>query len=137
VLLDAIAQYLEGQGLGTVGTDIFKGIMPDSPDFCSAIFEYGGSSPVRAMAANAGSMLAENPSFQVCTRSNRMGSNNAYPTARNKVEALYTALDGYSGNLSGTSYYWIEAVSSPAYLTTDENGRYLFVCNFDALKARG
>ena len=72
-MLEDAADHLEDNGLGTVGTDIFLSVLPQSPDVCTALFEYAGSAPKETM----GTMLAR-PRLQVVCRAGR----DDYPTAR-------------------------------------------------------
>ena len=41
--LNDLAEYLEDQAVGTVGTDIFKGFMPPTPNSCVTIYDAGGN----------------------------------------------------------------------------------------------
>ena len=83
-VLEDAADHLEDNGLGTVGTDIFLSVLPQSPDVCTALFEYAGSAPKETM----GTMLAR-PRLQVVCRAGR----DDYPTARDAaLDALARAL---------------------------------------------
>lgn len=135
MLLDAIAAHLQTSGIGTVGTDIFKTQLPDSPDFCIGVFEYAGRPSDKAFGTT---VLIENARFQILVRSSRQGVTNAYTTARNKAESIYTLLDGAGPiTLSGTVYLYIEALQPPFFLQMDDNDRSLVVTNFEARKRVG
>lgn len=136
MLLDAIAAHLATNGHGTVGTDIFKSQLPDSPDAAIGIFEYPGRPSDKAFGTT---VLIENPRFQILVRSAREGVvANAYLTARTKAEAIYTLLDG-AGNLtlSGIVYLYIEALQPPFHLEFDANRRAVIACNYEANKRVG
>lgn len=45
MLLDELASYMQTNGIGTLGTDLFAGQLPESPDACVALYEYGGLAP--------------------------------------------------------------------------------------------
>ena len=85
-MLTEIGAYLATQNIGTVGTDIFLGLMPDQPDNCIALFEYAGSPPDLHWEG-------EYPRLQVRVR------DKSYAAARAKIGGVaavsYTHLDVY------------------------------------------
>jgi len=117
-MLEAIANYLQQQSLAVLGLDMFIGVMPDSPDDCVALFETGGFKPELATAA-----LVEYPTFQVMVRGSE------YQSARQRIDTIYKILHGDT-----SIFYLIAAQQSPAYLGTDDNGRYEFSVNFKITK---
>src|SRR6185295_4649300 len=93
MLLDDIADYLSSGGIGTVGGssgNIFKGIMPDSPDTVVGIFETGGFMAAHTMNPNPGQAVCEQPSIQVMCRAGQYD----YVVARTKAHSIYKLLDG-------------------------------------------
>lgn len=120
MMLDDIAAYLQTKGLGTVGTDIFKGKRPSSPDACLALYQYAGEVPELISGTTY-----EYPGLQVWSR------------ATNQVDAL-TKLDAVIDELHGLSeysttyarYLLVQARQSPATMGEDENGRIEYVVNF-------
>lgn len=124
MLLDDIANYLQTQGIGTVGTDIFRGLMPDQPDNCIALFEYAGSPP--DLHWNG-----EYPGLQVRVR------NKSYSAGRAKIGAVVDVLHGLTEQVLGTTrYLLIRANQSPESLGRDNNGRNEWVVNFAVIKER-
>lgn len=125
MLLDDIAAYLEDQSVGTVGTDIFMGTMPDTPDSCIALYEYAGEPPEQI-----GNI--ERPGLQVRVR------DPSYSAGRAKIESVVNALAGlYEQVLSGHRYLYIRAQQSPEAMGRDQSGREEFVVNFIVIKERG
>jgi len=121
-MLSDIGTYLQTQGVGTVGADIFLGLMPDQPDNCIALFEYAGSPP--DLHWNG-----EYPGLQVRVR------NKSYSAARTKIEDVMKKLHGLSEHiLSGTRYLLIKARGSPEILKRDNNNRVELFVNFDVIK---
>jgi hypothetical protein len=115
-VLREIGAYLATQNVGTVGTDIFFGLMPDQPDNCMALFEYAGSPP--DLHWNG-----EYPGLQV--------------RVRNKSYEAMTALHGlHEQTLSGTRYLLIKARGSPEVLKRDNNNRVELFVNFEIIKER-
>lgn len=126
MLLDDIALYLQQQGIGVVGTDIFKGQLPASPDDCIALFEYAGE-PQDLTDANL-----EYPGLQVLVR------NKSYPAGRQKIEQVRNTLHGLTETtINNVRYLLIQARQSPEALPRDENGRAIFVVNFRIIKEVG
>lgn len=124
-----IAAYLAAQGLGTVATDIFYSLLPDSPDLCTAIFEYAGRPG--EYGGGTGAATIEYPRFQVVTRGL---TDNA---AESRIQAVYAALELVSmETIGGGFYHAIRALGRPAMHPSgrDENNRYRCLCNFEATK---
>ena len=123
-MLREIGAYLQSQGIGTLGANVFLGLMPDQPDNCIALFEYAGSPP--DLHWNG-----EYPGLQVRVR------NKSYAAARTKIGEVMTALHGvHEQTLSGTRYLLIKARGSPEVLKRDNNNRVEFFVNFEIIKER-
>ena len=123
-MLCEISTYLKNQGVGTPGTDMFLGLMPDQPDNCIALFEYAGSPP--DLHWNG-----EYPGLQVRVR------NKSYAAARTKIGEAMTALHGlHEQTLSDTRYLLIKARGSPEILKRDANNRVELFVNFEIIKER-
>ena len=120
-----IAEYLEDQAVGTVGTDIFAGQLPDTPDACVAVIPYAGRAPERNLDK---SVNWRYPRVQVSVRGAREG----YAAARAKIDAVNAALDAVvNTTIEGVLYQQIDALSEPFLLRRDGNNRPIFVCNFE------
>ena len=127
MLLDEIGNYLQINGVGTLGTDLFTGLLPDAPDAAVAIIEYGGTAPTHTLGG--GTAKYEQPRVQVVARAT------TYSAARSKIETIYKLLQAVSNaSLSSVRYLSIEAVQSPFLLTRDENARAVLACNFQIVK---
>lgn len=124
-VLEAIGTYLEAQGQGTQGTNIFLGRMPTSPDACVTVYEYGGASPLFTMGAAA--TAVDRPSIQVMCRAGR----DDYPAARDKAQSIRALLGAVTGaTLSGISVLRIAPIGSVNPIGPDENDRPLVTVNF-------
>lgn len=123
VALD-IAEYLEDQSIGVVGTDIFVGFQPDISDNIITIYVSGGSSPSIPIDL-------EYPSIQVVVR------NTSYATCESKAYSIFNALHT-TGNTSieGSTYQGIYANQQPFSLGKDDQNRSEFVINFRISKTR-
>ncbi len=121
-MLSDIGNYLQAQGIGTLGTNIFLGLMPDEPANCIALFEYAGSPP--DLHWNG-----EYPGLQVRVR------NKSYAAARTKIGEVMEKLHGlHEQTLSGTRYLLIKARGSPEVLKRDNNNRVELFVNFEIIK---
>lgn len=124
-----IATYLDAQlGSVTLGTNLFVGRMPDSPDTCVTLYEYGGGVPDNTMGG--GLPVLENPSLQVAVRAA------SYATAESLIQSIWLTLEGViDETLTSTRYNRISAIQSPFPLDRDSADRVVFVQNFDITKA--
>jgi len=121
-VLREIGAYLQSQGIGTLGDNVFLGLMPDKPDNCIALFEYAGSPP--DLHWNG-----EYPGLQVRVR------NKGYAAARTKIGEVMDKLHGlHEQTLSGTRYLLIKARGSPEVLKRDNNNRVELFVNFEIIK---
>ncbi len=124
MMLNEIGTYLQSQGIGTLGANLFLGLMPDQPDNCIALFEYAGSPP--DLHWNG-----EYPGLQVRVR------NKSYAMARAKIEQIRDLLHGlHDKKLSGTRYLLIKARGNPEILKRDANNRVELFVNFEIIKER-
>jgi hypothetical protein len=123
-VLAAISAYLATKNVGTVGTDIFLGLLPDQPDNCTALFEYAGSPP--DLHWNG-----EYPGLQVRVR------NISYAAGRAKIGEIMGLLHGlHETVLGGTRYLLIKARGGPEVLKRDTSNRVEFFVNFEIIKER-
>ena len=128
MLLVELGTFLQTAGDGTLGTDLFLGPLPDTPDVCTALYEYGGFAPEGDIGAG-GAIRYEFPRVQVAVR------HTSYATGRAKIDTVCDRLCGISNEtLSGVYYVGAWPVQSPYLLDEDENGRWIFAVNFDVHK---
>lgn len=109
LLIDQLASWLESQGEGTVGTDLFKLQRPSSPVACVSLHATGGYPPDRYTER-------ERPTVMIFARAETPDG------ALAKAYGLFNLLHfrqhlDLGGGLFALS---IEAVNSPAYVGTEE-----------------
>ena len=128
-LLYELGTYLEAQVASlTLGTNLFLGRLPDDPDTCVVLYEYGGDVPVNTMGSDAMPPV-ERPRMQILTRAA------GYSSARTLSLECWTAIEAVlNESLSGTLYHRISANQSPFPLERDSQDRVLFAQNFRVLK---
>ena len=118
-----IADYLAGLGYGTVGTDIFYGNYPASPDNCICIFQSGGQKPWPWESL-------EYPGITIIVR------NSGPDDARTTADEIFKDLAGLTHiTINGRNYHGIEAQSSPADAGVDpDTVRKIFTLAFIVTK---
>ena len=113
-----IAEYLEDATIGTVGSSIFVGMMPDTANNVIAVYEYGGNPP-----EVVGDI--ENPRLTIRVRNSTYA--NGLAKARDVLNALHTV---NNTTIEGHSYLYIRAVGSVNSLGRDAKDRYTFSLDF-------
>jgi hypothetical protein len=127
-ILEAVGDYLVTGGHGTLGTTLFLGVMPESPDVLVAVYETSGSSPQFTMGSAATAIDA--PSLQVICR----GSVGDYPTARDKAVTLRTYLGSLANvTISGINIMRVAPEGSVLPMGEDENRRPMVSINFSCM----
>jgi hypothetical protein len=129
-LLDDLGTFLDSQVASlTLGTNLFLGRMPDEPDTCVALYEYGGDVPLNVMGGDSMPPV-EQPRLQVLTRAS------GYSSARTLALECWTAVESVlNESLSGTLYHRIAANQSPFPLERDSQDRVIWAQNFRVLKS--
>lgn len=122
IIIDDIADFLEDNSIGTVGTDIFVGQQPDSPANCVTILDTGGLRPDIDLPT-------KKPTFQVLVR------NSNYANGAAKLSAIRDILHRkYNATLvgGGNYFYSINAISEGGHIGQDDIGNDEFSMNFEA-----
>lgn len=123
-MLDDVGAFLASHGHGTVGTNIFKGLMPDDPDTVIAVFEYSGGEPAQTLGLNT-AVVYERYSLQVVSR------DTDYVGARDAARAVFATLQTVANEtVNGTRFIRIEPRQSPFMQGRDGKRRVLFACNY-------
>lgn len=124
-MVDDVAAYLATQGLGTVGTNIFAGFLPDSPNTCIAVSQRGGYAPIQPQSI-------ERPALHVLIR----GAD--HTTAETLANSVYTTLHrAWELTLGGRRYLYFRALTSPTFLYCDwstDPPNYIFSIDFIVTK---
>lgn len=110
------------EGLGTFGTDIFIGKMPDSPH--NAICLYDSSS-----GAPSPKFIIDQPAVQVRVR------NSSYSDGWAKIKAVCDVLNGRGTEIiNDTLYSGFWAMNDPQFLQYDEQDRAIFVLTLKIIR---
>lgn len=124
-MLEDIAAYLVDEGHGVTGTSLFMGRLPDTPTAAIALYESPASRPP-AFTHDSPQPAERFPRLQVLVR------DAAYPLARTRAEAIYTALSAVvNATLGSGAYKRIRPLQEPFPLAPDESGRVVIACNYE------
>jgi len=132
MLLPELGAYLIAQGVGTaLGTDMFLGKLPPTPDAIVAIFEYASLADEPDLGVDGKNIRYEYPRVQIVCR----GVRDDYATPRTTAQNAKKALMKVQGStLTGTYYLAVTPESGPFFLRRDLNDRLEFVTNFQVYK---
>lgn len=105
------------------GENIFIGSEPTSPDNCITIFDTVSGGPMLTLDRQ---MNFEEVAIQVRVR------NISYPAGWQVINDVMATLHGRANEeWGGAMYHLIRSKTSPAFLGWNENGRAVFVANFE------
>jgi len=127
-ILEAIGDYLQSASVGTLGTNLFLAIMPETPDTLITVYENNGNRPYFTMGDAA--IAVDRPVIQVICRAGRQD----YPTARDKAQQIRSLLGAVTEQtVSGVSIMRIEPQGSVTPMGEDENLRPMVSINFECM----
>jgi hypothetical protein len=127
---DELAHYLEDQGLGTRGVDIFYGTLGNAPDIQICLRKFGGLE--NETNNENGTVRLEFPSVMVQVR----GVRDDYDGPNLKIQKVVKAFTKIGNQtLYGVFYQAVLTVTPPYLLYRDDNFRNLFQCNLRVVKA--
>lgn len=127
--LDDVATFVASAASLTIGTTLFKGTMPATPETCTAIYEYSGLPPDHVFGSTA--IACEYPRLQIVCR----GPKDDYQTPRATAETIYRALAAARNQtLTSTRYQHLSPLQSPFLMGRDANARILVGFNVDCAK---
>ncbi len=112
----------------TLGTNLFLGRLPDTPDKCVAVFETSGMGPVDTAGGSTLPAFTQ-PRFQAMVRAAD------YASAASLAEDIFKKVQLIDNEaLSGTRYLRAEAIQEPYALDRDSQERMVFVCNYQTMR---
>ena len=118
------ASYLASNLTGShvVGTDIFAGLLPDTPDTAICLFQTGGGKPDPIESV-------EYPGLQILVRAP------VYTDAWTLANKVFRLLAGTINTTIGSVvYHHFEAMASPLDAGVDSHGRAIFTLAFLVMK---
>lgn len=129
-VLDELATYLQNQGLGVVGTNIFIMYMGDEPDLVTSLYNiHVNDEPVETFGDGTLPVI-DQMRFQVRTRA----ATRRVDLAEARAEDVWKSLVLVANETVGGRYYHrIKKTSGPFLLDIDRKDRPTFVINFEAM----
>lgn len=120
-----IGSILAAAVLGTVGTDLFEGLMPKAPSNAIAIYETPGRPPVRTSALT---IATERLRFSIAVR------NLDYEIGFTLANNVRAALQGWKGVVNGNTYLDVTMDTTVFALGRVESGEFLFTMHLSAMR---
>lgn len=122
--IESIANHLTANGLGTQGSTLFIGVMPDTTATTTLLTEYDGSL-TETFSSGIALYL---PSLQVRVR----GGKEDYTSPHTRVLAIQTLLSAITNQtVQGTHFLRVRPTGTVIALGQDSNLRFEFTCNFE------
>lgn len=130
MLLPELVSWLVGDGLGlTAATNLFYGILPDTPDLCVCLFEYPGLP--NEITLGSTEVSQEIAHVQATVR----GARQDYDTPRLLIHNIVKSFTKIGEtNILGVRYGAVMARQAPFQVSPDDNFRHIFKCNFRVWK---
>ena len=130
-LLDEVGTYIGTNVSGlTLGTNLFLGMMPDTPAICAAIYNTTSDAPYFTMNGSTTEPSLENPRVMLYLR------HSSYSTGEALMYTTWKKMTEVSDDtLSSVNYLRLQALGSPEFLERDEIFNVIFSANFQAMKA--
>jgi len=120
--IDDIGSYLQTQGIGTLGTDLFYENFDSSATNCIALIAQAGQSPKTTLR---NTMTLKRPELGVRVR------NQNDSDAHTKAESVYNLLNHtYNTTLGSTRFKSIKAIAEPFFVSQSKNNSYIYSINF-------
>lgn len=116
-MLEEVGDYLTPTH-GTLGTDMFLGYMPDSPDAVVSLYALPGGPPEETFAP---APHHENLTLQVLVRAV------TFADAETKARLIWSALHD-------APFTRVRALQSPYLMERDEARRCVFACNYAIMR---
>ena len=116
--LTDFAEYLEDQGAGTVGTNLFVNRLPDSPAVAAAVYDAGGDPSPHGVDVPWYEHQAE---IRVRAAS--------FAAAQTAADTYLSKID-HKQNITmngSTVVHWIRPITAPAFLEYDKERRAVFL----------
>lgn len=121
MLITDLAYFLEVEGVGVQGTDLFIAKLPDNTNNCILISQTGDDQD--------SNLPISNYRIQVLVR------NKAYNAGYVKAVEIYNLLHGSDDKkvlkTGGVDIMNIIAIQTPTYIGQDGKERYVFTCNYN------
>lgn len=124
IWLEAISTHIQSNSLGTKGTNLFIGQLPDISGISTVLTQYDGS----VQEVFDGGTNVEMPSLQIRVR----GTRDEYVNTLTRCADIRDLLIGVTNEtINGVNFLRIKPNGTINSLGLDENRRYQFTANFE------
>lgn len=124
-----LISWLVSDGQGTAGTTLFREFMPADPDALVCLYAYGGSANEPEMGGRTVRM-----EFPHVAAHSRGVKDEADAPCLKLVQIVTSFAKIGDQDISGVRYGAVMAIAPPSFLRKDDNGRFIYVCNFRITK---
>lgn len=126
-----VAAFLQSDGVGTQGTDLFVNFMPDSPDECVGVYTLPGESESGDFFGNNTLPTFEELELQIIIRAGARD----YPTASAKVQAIRASLNKIANEtVNGTYYLRVKESQTASFDGADVQDRVHMTASYTVTK---
>jgi minor capsid protein len=123
--LEALLDYLEDNGFGTGGQNLFMNFSPPLPDALTLLVAYPGALP--QMTFGAAPFVVDAANIQITCR----GLKDDFDTMKTQADAIRTLLAAIANqSIHGFNFFRVEATGSVSMTGVDDSDRPLFSCNY-------
>ena len=127
--IEDLAVYVQTGGHGTIGTDLFRDHLPESPDACIAILSAPGGPSEWAFGSEA--LKWERPNVSIWIRKARFEKD----LCRTFANTVYRYVGRIQAEtINGTVYHFAHMLGAPFWLKDDQNERPIFIMNVELEK---
>lgn len=128
--ITSLADHISTNSLGTQGSSLFIGQMPDTNVLTALLTEYQGN----VIETQSAGIALHQPSLQVLVK----GVAEDYATPRARLIAIQSLLAAISNQTLGGIYFLrVRPTSSILSLGQDDRLRWSFSCNFEVTVEQG
>ena len=129
-ILESVGDFLASNGQGTLGTNLFLSLMPDTPDACVSVYEDEGGEPMVSLGGSG--LQLDQPNIQVIVR----GARDDYPGTRDKANAIRLLLGALTDQtISGVRILSMTPLGSVLPMGVDDKHRPMVSANFRCMVA--
>lgn len=119
MIANGIADYIAGQGIATLRTELFVSRMPDSPDNAICVFDEPGTS------------LPEHQDYDSDSFGSMIMVRGDYSFVKEKLIAIHRAVPALSGTYDDIRIIDTKIQTEPAYIEVDEKGRRVYTVHYE------
>lgn len=118
MIATGLKDFLETEGVGTFGTDLFISVFPDTPDDAFCIFD------------EAGPVLPEMSSYDANNFGSMIQVRGSYSFCKSTILTLLRKVPMWAGTADGIRVIDSRIETFPRFIETDDKGRRHYTIHF-------